>query len=237
MKFKITLIICAVVLAAALFLVSPFFGATEIIIVGNATVSRAEIEDRLDFVLGDNILLLNTAAARRRVMENLYIDQVSFSRTLPGQLVVTVQERRLIAYVEHAPGSFLFLDNDGRVLEVRTFFTEPLPVVRGLEINSFQLGEVLDVPNRIALSIVAQYAQVLQAHGLATLVQHIDVTDVHNTRILFPNIEFNVGDAREAEKKVRLMAAVINYLPDVAAYRGFMDLREISGQYFFRFVL
>ncbi|MCL2202454.1 MAG: FtsQ-type POTRA domain-containing protein [Defluviitaleaceae bacterium] len=232
MKFKVALAFCAVALGLVLFLFSPYFALREIVITGNGTVSRAEIEDSLDVVLGDNILIINTSAARRRVMENLYIDSVSFERVLPGRLNVTVRERRLVAYIEHTPGSFLFIDETGRVLEVRTFFTEPLPMVTGLQFSSFQLGERLDVPNRAAFGIVTQYAQALQQYGLSTLVTHIDVTDVHNTRILFNQVEFNVGDARDAEEKVRTMAEILNSLPDVASYRGFVDLREIASQYF-----
>jgi cell division septal protein FtsQ len=237
MRFKATIIICAVLLAAVGFLFSPLFGVDEIIITGNRTVSRVEIEDRLGIVPGDNILVFNTAAARRSVMENLYIDSVSFRRELPGRLYVTVRERRFIAYIEHTPGSFLFIDEIGRVLEVRTNFTEPLPVVRGLVFSSFQLGERLEVPNRAAFSIVMQYAQALQRHGLATTVTHIDVTDVYNTRVLFPNIEFNVGDARDADEKVRVMVAILENMPDEALYRGILDLREIAPQYFFTIVV
>ncbi|MCL2187553.1 MAG: FtsQ-type POTRA domain-containing protein [Defluviitaleaceae bacterium] len=232
MKFKVTLALCAVVLGLVLFLFSPFFGVREIVITGNGTVNRAEIEDLLGVVTGDNILIFNPAAARRRIFENLYIDHVSFRRELPGRLYVQVRERRLIAYVEHIPGSFLFIDETGRVLEIRSNFTEPLPVVTGLPITSFQLGERLDVPSRSVFNTVAQYAQALQRYGLATKVTHIDVTDVFNTRIRFPNIEFNVGDARDADEKVRVMVEVLLNLPDVASYRGFMDLREIASQYF-----
>ena len=232
MKFKVVLFVSAVLLAAVLFLFSPYFSVREIVINGNAAVSRHEIEDRLGLVNGDNLLIFNTATARRNIMENLYIEHVSFRRDLPGRLNVYVRERRLIAYIEHIPGSFLFIDETGRVLEVRSFFTQPLPVVVGLPITSFQLGERLVVPNRMVFNLVAQYAQALQRYGLATKVTHIDVTDIHNTRVRFPNIEFNVGDVSDADEKVRVMVEVLLNLPDVASYRGFMDLREIANQYF-----
>jgi hypothetical protein len=232
MRFKVSLAVCAVLLAFILFLLSPYFAVREITIIGNSTVSRAEIEDRLDVIQGDNILLINTNAARRRIMENLYVDDVSFERILPGQITVTIRERRLIAYVEHTPGSFLFIDEGGRVLEVRTFFTEPLPLVTGLQFTSFQLGERLDVPHRAAFGIVTQYALALQRHGLSQQVTHIDATDVYNTRVRFPNIEFNVGNARDADEKVRVMADILLRMPDLVSYRGFVDLREIAEQYF-----
>lgn len=237
MKYRVLIILCAVVLAAVLFLFSPYFAVRDVVIIGNGAVSRADIEDRLDVITGDNILLINTAAARRRIMENLYIDDVAFERVLPGTLNITVRERRLIAYIQHTPGSFLFIDETGRVLEVRTFFTEPLPLVTGLSFTSFQLGERLDVPDRSAFGIVTQYAQALQRHGLITKVTHIDVTDVFNTRVRFPNIEFNVGDARDADEKVRTMIEILLSLPDTASYRGFVDLREIAPQYFLTIIV
>jgi hypothetical protein len=233
MKFKVTIGLCAIVLGFVLFLVSPYFGAREIIITGNTAVASAEIHERLEMTLGVNILLFNTAAARRRIMENLYIDSVGFSRTLPGRVYVNVRERRVIGYIEHSPGSFLFVDETGRVLEVRSNFTEPLPVVTGLPVTSFQLGERLEVPVPAVFSTVAQYAMALQWHGLATFVTHIDVSDPLNVRILFPNIEFNVGDAHNADEKVRVMTEILLSLPNVASYRGFMDLREITDRFFF----
>jgi hypothetical protein len=236
-KFKITLTICIILLGAILFLISPYFAVRDIVITGNATVTKSEVEDRLDVVTGDNILLINTAAARRRIMENLYIDSVTFERTLPDKLTVTIRERRLIAYVEHTPGSFLFIDESGRVLEVRTFFTDPLPLVTGLSFSSFQLGERLDVPNRAAFGIVTQYAQALQRQGLIRNVTHIDVTDTYNTRLRFANVEFNVGDARDAEEKVRVIVEILLRMPDTASYRGIVDLREIADQYVFTIIV
>ena len=231
MKYKITIGVCVVLLGAVLFLVSPFFGVDEIVIVGNINVTRTEIEDRLDLVSGENLLLFNTSAARARIMENLYIDSVAFTRELPGRLTVTVRERRLVAYIEHTPGSFLFIDETGRVLEVRSFFIEPLPVVTGLAFDSFQLGEVLDVQNRMALNIVAQYASALQRHGLATRVMNIDVSDMFATRIVFPNVVFDVGDAHNADEKMRVIYEILSVLPDSPSYRGVIPLREISDRY------
>jgi len=237
MKFKITITLCALVLGLVVFLLSPYFSVQAIIVSGQNAVDRTDIIKQAEINYGSNIFLFNTNAARRRIMENPYIDSVSFVRELPGRLYISVRERRLIAYVEHMPGSFLFIDETGRVLEVRSFFTEPLPVVIGLDIHSFQLGERLDVPNRSVFMIVTQYAQALQRHGIASLVTHIDVTDTFNTRIRFPNFEFNVGDARDADEKVRTIAAVLQSLPEVATYRGFMDLREIASQYFMTIIM
>jgi len=232
-KFILTIIICIIAFSAVVFMFSPFFYMSEIVISGESTVSRAEITDRLEVDFSTNLLFFNTRAARGRVMENLYIADVNFRRDLPGRLYVQVQERRLAAYVEHAPGSFLYIDEQGRVLEVRPFTSGQRPVVEGLNFTGFVLGEVLEVPDATAFSIATLYAQLVYQHGLVCRVTYIDVSDIANTRILVGYIEFNVGDHRGAEARVRIIAGILAEMPGVEFARGFVDLRETRGEYFF----
>ena len=232
-KFTIALIICVIAFSAVVFMFSPFFYIREIIITGNNTVSQTEIINRLEADTSSNLLFFNTRAARRRVMENLYIADVNFHRDLPGRLNVQIRERRLAAYVQHAPGSFLYIDEQGRVLEVRSVTSGTLPIVEGLNFTRFVLGEVLDVPDSAAFNIVTLYAQLVYRHGLVCRVTHINVSDTANTRILVGNIEFNVGGMSDAEVKVGIIAGILAEMPEVELARGIVDLREIRGEYFF----
>ena len=231
------MVICLLAFVAVVFMFSPFFRLQEIIISGYNTVSRTEIQNRIYAGETANLLFFNTRAARRRLTENLYISDVAFTRSLPGRLYVHVNERRLAAYVEHTPGSFLFIDEEGRVLEVRPFTTQPLPIVEGLNFTRFALGEILEVPDRTAFNIVTQYAQLLYRHGLVSQVSHIDVSDTANTRILVGYVEFNVGGLRDAEAKVRIIAGIMDEMPEADLARGFVDLRELWGEYFFEILI
>ena len=235
-KFIILTAICIITFAAIIFLFSPFFHIQEIVIIGNNTVSENEIRERLDIDDSTNILFLNTGSARRRVMENLYIGSVNFSRGLPSRLYVEVRERRLAAYIEHTPGNYLYIDEFGRVLEIRPFMMQPLPLIVGLNFTHFALGEVLDVPNAAAFSIVTQYAQLLYRHGLVCRVTHINVADIENTRILVGYVEFNVGGLSDADEKVRSIIGILDALP-YANVRGFVDMREIRAEYFFQLLI
>jgi len=229
-KFKCAIIICAITFVTVLFLFSPFFYLDEIIISGNSTVAQEEIRDRLGADRTTNILFFNQNAARRRIIENLYVSNVIFTRSLPGRLYVEVLERRLAAYVEQSPGTFLFLDDQGRVLEVRSSITQPLPIIEGLNFTHFALGEVLEVPDLAAFNIMTHYAHLVYRHGLVCRVTHINVSDTSNTRILFSYVEFNVGCLQDAEAKVRIIAGMLEEIPEVETIRGFVDLRDISGE-------
>jgi len=235
-KFRIAIAVSAMALAAILFLVSPYFFVQEVIITGYSRVPRQEINNRLGISASTNLLFFNTNAARHRLMENLFIGHVTFERTLPNRLHVQVHERRLTAYFEHSPGSFLFLDDMGRVLDVRTYFTEPLPMLGGLRLNHFQLGEILDVPDTASFGAVVQYAQLLYFHGLIDRVTHLNVSDPQNIRIMVNHLEFNVGNVHGADEKVRTIVEILNNLPNADMIRGTIPMREISNEYFLKII-
>ncbi|MCL2378825.1 MAG: FtsQ-type POTRA domain-containing protein [Defluviitaleaceae bacterium] len=232
-KFVTLIIICVIAFSAVVFLFSPFFYMGEIIISGDNIITQNEIMERLEVSPTTSLLFFNTRAARSRVTKNLYVADVNFRRSLPGRLYVQIRERRLAAYVEHTPGSFLYIDEQGRVLEVRSFTSGTRPIVVGLNFTRFALGEVLEVPNADAFAIATEYAQHIYHHGLISSVTYIDVSDTANTRILVGYIEFNVGGKNDAESRVRVIAGILTEMPDVEFARGFVDLRETRGEYFF----
>jgi len=230
--FTIAAIAGGVALAAILFLLSPFFHLRHVQFVGNYRLGNDELVQRLNLGTNTHLILFNENAARRRVMENMYVRDVQFERVLDERkLYVIITERHLTAYVEHIPGSFLFLDDQGRVLEIRPATTEQLPVLVGLQFTRFQVGEILEVPDVAAFSTIVLYAQLLRAHGLIDQVSHINVRDTSNIRIVIDNIEFNVGGASQADEKVRTIVAILEDFPHRGLVPGSVDMRIIGRQF------
>ncbi|MCL1786973.1 MAG: FtsQ-type POTRA domain-containing protein [Defluviitaleaceae bacterium] len=229
-KFKIAVAIAGLALAILLFLLSPVFHIQTVVIQGNNRVGRADIETRLGLNVTSNIFLLNTTAARRRIMGNLYVGDVAFTRQLPGHLTVTVFERRPSAYVAHM-GNFLVLDDFGRVLEVRQERREMLPLLEGLQFSRWNLGEVLAVENTVDFSNVVLYTQLLVQYGLIHDISHINVSDPSNIRILVNYLEFHVGGIVDADEKVRTIIEMLNNLPDASRVRGYVNLQDITTQF------
>jgi len=224
-RFLLVATLSAITFVLLILLFSPYFTISEIYISGNSRVSQDEIRARLEVREGSHLLLFNTRTAGRRVSENTYVSDVEFERILPGRLRVVVNERRLTAYVEQT-GSFLYLDDYGRVLEVRDYMNDSLPLLEGLQFTRFQLGEVLEVPDPAAFGVIVQYAQLLNQHELIDLVSHINVSDAANIRINIHNIEFNVGGISDADYKIRFIASILQNMPNVGLIPGFVDLRE-----------
>jgi len=231
-RFKIAMAVGLIALAVALFLISPFFTVGEVIISGYNRVSRDEIYAKLDMSASTNVFFFNQNSARERIKGNLYIDDVEIRISLPRYLFVDVRERNLVAYIEHMPNSFLVLDENGRVVNIRSTITEPLPIVRGLHFTRFRLGELLEVPDPTAFSAVVRYTQILTYHELIDRISFIDVSDTSNIRILIYNLEFNVGTIHNADEKIRTMVAQINSFSYANRVSANIDLRVIRSEYF-----
>ena len=53
-------------------------------------------------------------------------------------------------------GSYLYIDEEGRVLEVAGSCRDALPLVKGLKFDSFTEGEILPVQNTDALAVILE---------------------------------------------------------------------------------
>lgn len=233
-KFKVAIIIGSIALSLLLVIFSPVFRIEDVVIHGNLRVSQNEIIERLELSSNNNIFIFNQNAARSRIMGNLYVGDVIFRRDFPNRLYVTVLERRFSSYVEHTPGNILVLDDNGRVLAVRSAMSEPLPVVEGLQFTRWQLGEILEVQNATDFANIVLYTQLLIAHELIHRITHINVSDPNNIRILVNYMEFHVGGVSDADEKVRTIAAMLEHSPDAGMLRGYVDMRVRHSEYFFR---
>ena len=219
-------------LLTLVFLASPMFHVTHVVIDGNIRTPDEEIIGRLRVHETTNLVFFGTRAARERLMENFFIGDVSFRRELPNILHVEIYERRLMGYVEHL-GFYLYLDDFGTVLDIRSYMYDPRPLLTGLHIRSFQLGERIDVPDTVALHAVVHYSLLLYHHELIDRVTRMDVSDTNNIRILVNYWEFNVGGVMGADEKLRVMIAMLDAMPDYDMMRGRTDLRHLGPQFFF----
>ena len=221
-------------MATVLFMLSPFFSMTDITVTGNSQIDTDEILDLAGLDQSGNIFLFRPRRARQGVMENHFIDSVHFSRILPGAIEVTVRERFLSGYIEYMEGMYLYIDENGRVLEVRSYMTEDLPRITGLRLSHVHVGQLLEVDNPDAFATVVTFARLLNRHGLTEEIYKIDVSDPGNTRVRLYNIEVYLGDTSGAHEKILTLSEIVNEWSMVRDARGFLDLRELDSQYIFR---
>ena len=120
----------------------PFFSIKTINISGNESLTVDQIKNYLTFKEDDNIFLFSKRKSRNNILNNHFVKSIEINRVSPSTVNVTVNEYKLRGYVPYS-GSYLFIDGDGRVLDVQKKITKSLPVVEGLKFNNVTVGEIL----------------------------------------------------------------------------------------------
>ena len=220
--------IFAMALIMLIFISSPIFSVRHIEITGNSTLTTTYILNTMNIHENKNILYINTRGAKNRLLRNPYVRNVSIERHLPNRIIINVQERIARGYVEDRRlGLFLLIDEYGRVLEVTNSTPSRLPVVVGLRIDGFNVGEILDVDNDNEFETMIILSQMFARFGLYDIAK-LDVSDPSNIQIHVNHINFQFGTIEDADEKIRHLVAIVAELP--SDIRGFVNLTNIRTQ-------
>lgn len=125
-----------ILLAGAAFLFSPFFAVKNIRVENSERFATSDLCERIGLNQGDNAILFNRSKAEDILRQDPYIKDARLVWEFPDTMVISLTERKVRAYVPYM-GSYLYIDEEGRVLDVQNVYTEGLPLVKGLGILRF----------------------------------------------------------------------------------------------------
>ena len=190
------------------FFTLPVFNIKSIEISGNENLSKEQIES-----------MLNTAL--KNIKSNNYVEEVSIHRKLPSTITVNIKEYKLRAYVPYM-GSYLYINDYGRILDTQKTFKKQLPVVEGLKFNQFTLGEVLQVDNPSAFDTVVQLSKLFEKDQLLNTIVQVDVSDENDIHFYVGKIDVEFGSFDDANKKLLTLNEVLKQLD--TSYAGVLNL-------------
>ena len=216
-------------LVVTLVLLSPMFAVASVTIEGNYRVSDESILRYLGLVAPSdvNIFLYYDRSAVRRLtnpyIESIHIRKDHFSR----EIAVTINERRLAGFVEFAPGQYLFIDENGLVLETATSFSDRLPVVVGLDFVRFTIGAPLEVSNEQAFQNMVAISRILNRHEMTSDVVRVDVNDSSNIRLFIGDLDISFGDTTDGDQKMQTLIQILENIKG-ENIRGTLDISDTT---------
>jgi cell division protein FtsQ len=143
-----------VLLAGYLVTRSELLDVDRLAVTGAARTAPAEIIGAAQIAKGRPLMSLEMAAARERIAELPWIDDVYSTRAWDGTVRFEVTERAPVASVA-IPGAWVVVDAEGRVLSVGPEDAGVTVPVIGLNIAAAQAGEWLDVTHLDAIGVAA----------------------------------------------------------------------------------
>ena len=217
-------------------LLSPIFALKNVAVEGASHYNETQLCQMIGLSEGDNILLFGKGKAAQILEKDPYIADAKLSMRVPDTIVIEVKERKVRGYVPYM-GSYLYIDEAGRVLDVQEACREALPMVKGLAFGNFTLGEVIPVENPEALDVVLNISQLMEKYELLDLVVEIDVSNPKNIYAYVNQVQIILGDMENGDTKIRYMAEVMKTIPEED--RGTLDLSELdkrNGTVVFRYL-
>ncbi len=227
-------IVGGVLLTVMLIMFSPLFYITQVDIVGNESMTEGAIRNKLNLNTPMNIFVFNEGKSEELLKENKYIETVRFTKLYPGKLRIAIQERRLCGYVQYMQDTYLYIDENGRVLEISPTRNKKLPIIVGLEFDSFSVGEILNTKNQTSFKALVSINSLLRKYDPnGELVSRIDISNNRDIHLYAYNVDIMLGDIKDVEEKIRAMIEILNNLPDINQ-AGTLDMREAGKQYSFK---
>ena len=182
--------------------------------------------------LGENLLRLNTGRIESEVLEAFtYLSSVQVSRRLPHSVEIAVRQYRPEFAAEHEDGLAL-LTMQGKALEFGLTRSPGLPIVRGLALEDYQPGDMIngpDSPGNAERLVMLRYLFDAAAATDFLPITNIDVRDRLNMRVVHESrLVLELGSEADMEYKLTFLNHVIvnEIEPDAQARLDISNARE-----------
>ena len=168
----------------SLFFANSDYALKTIEVTSDGKLSRETILHTADVAEGKNIFSIDLPKVQEKLGSLPQVEDSRIQRILPNKLVISIQERRPVAWVvppEMNTGSFNFenaylVDRRGILLKAKSLAPEylGLPLIIGVDTSNCQAGQPLEQDEvKAALDLIRASAEILQGR---LQIQSIDVS-------------------------------------------------------------
>ncbi len=223
LTLKIFIGVCVISLIIMGIMLCPYFYIKNINVTGNGIVSRDDILKILELSESGktNLYAFNSFSGEEKLLKNPYIKSVDFTRKFPDTLEVSIIERKPCGYIPYT-NTFLFMDDEGRILDAKSSYTTPLPVVYGLDFSTFTLGEKLSVEQPEKLNIVVELSKLMKKYEIIENVVRVNVSKFDDIHLYVNKVDVVLGEFTDVNWKIGALSEIIKKLsPDD---KGILDI-------------
>lgn len=171
---------------------SPSFDVVDVVVKDGENVSSGEISTVADVKIGENILKQNYKSIVNNVSSIPYIKNVSIKLLFPNKVEIEYEERTpylLIKYLE----SYVVVDKFGYILEIKKENDlYDLPVIYGMEMDNYELGEMLKDTTRIKYQNIIMLLETAKQRDFPYSIYEIDYEKISEMKFWIKNIEIDI---------------------------------------------
>lgn len=225
--------IALVALIFMLLMLSPWLNIQNIEVNGLETIEKPDIIRQMRLDKTTNILSFNRLIAKRRLKSNYYIQDIKVTKKLPNTVIINVTERKIVGYIPYI-SDYIYIDKDGMVIDVKSSYTQPLPIIYGLKFDSFIIGENLKTDNDEAFEIVMEITNSIKDKEYLKEILKIDVSDLEDIHLYMENLDIVLGNREAINIKMNTLNEILkNFTP---TEKGFLYIDDINKAPIFKYI-
>lgn len=170
-------------------------------------------EEITDYVLDSkfcrNTVFVYLKYNNKSIKDVPFVEQMDVKIIDKNTVKIMVYEKYVAGCISSL-GNYVYFDNDGNVVEVSKEKTAGVPVVTGLNIESFTLHEPLPVENPDIFNSILTITKLLNKYELDTDIIYFD--DKYQVTLFFKNVRVNIADGGDLDEKMMVLPGILNEL-------------------------
>lgn len=224
------LIIFAIVVVVAVILYSALFQVRTIHVVGNTTITEAEIIRLSGLKVGQSSMTIDDESVMRKVEGNRYL-RCTLVDVQWDSVTIHVKERVPAAYLNHN-GMVVLLDNRGFVLEesLDAYASyEDLVKVIGFDVRRSALGQQITLNSQVQLQTYTQILVELKAMKGLDLISELDMSSMDSIYLATRGEKFfyvRLGSEESIHEKLRAFMITRDKVLQMGFESGTIDVTD-----------
>ncbi len=215
-------------------LLSPLFNIINVDVTGNSKISIEQIKSLSQIQIGENIFKIKKKEVINNIKENPYIDSVIVSRKLPNTIDIKVEERTATLQLQYA-NSYVYLNNQGYMLEISDKKLENAPILKGISTKQENIkeGNRLESEDLEKLEIVLSVLESAKSNDVYQNIKQIDIKE-KNDFILYLDEDKKIvyfGDEKDLSTKMLWIKTMLEREKDI---EGELFLNKGMDSVYFR---
>lgn len=213
-KLRLTLVYSTIFFAVSftcLFASSlVLFRIKEIIIKGDKVCEDQILIEKSGIKIGNNLFFENVDTAISNLEKSILdIDRAYIEKKYPNKLIIDIKKAKKFFCIEYGE-KYIYVSENGKVLEVSNEKDQNLMFLKGIELNSFDLGEKIVYSNKIIEKTLYEFLEKMNLNNLPN-ISEINFNNGTTFLVNYENrIKINFGFFENIDYKIKVASEIIN---------------------------
>ena len=208
-KLKILLALCIILLILMTGVIIGQCQIKDIIINGNITYTKDEVEAAVRENCLDNTVFYTVLSCFNKNAYLPFIEELDITFLGKNQILVEVKEKMRAGMIQEM-SEFCSFDKDGTLLETSSVRIKDVPLITGLQMNECILNQKIEPKEQDVFPVILKMAQLIIKYEIP--VSEIQFNTLSDIRIRSNSIWISFGDIKEVDAKMAELPAVLESL-------------------------